>query len=72
MESSWGAVQVRVFIPAGTEMEEGKDRQAHPELSGSRSWLGLDHEGNREPLLAFELGSVLAVNPRIWSAGLGN
>lgn len=33
--------------------------------------MGLDHEGNREPLLAFELGRVLAVVSRVWRAGLG-
>lgn len=34
--------------------------------------MGLDREGNREPLLPFELGSVLAESSRIWNEGLGN
>lgn len=40
--------------------------QAHPELGGS--WTGLDHEGNLEPLLAFEPGSILVVISRVWGA----
>lgn len=45
---------------------------AHPELGAIRSLMGLDREGSREPLLTFQLGSVLAESSRIWSAGLGN